>query len=196
MYAYLNSGSRVVGLSRVERTLPEAQAVNPDIASIISNAPDGLVSTFHRKNKGLPAYCHKHTSGDGSQIGHYTQQERLIDLKKYGRTLIEEKTDELIALGFEYPPSSGTMFSLSMKQQIRIAGIDAARDLPQTIYPITWNNIDRSEKIQLADSTDVHNFYLVGLATLRARTDYGSGKLQDLRDASTKAEVDAVLDSL
>ena len=106
MYAYLNSNSKVVGLSRVARTLPQAQAINSAIDSIISNAPEGLVATIHPRRNGLPAYNHQHTSGDGSQIGHYTQQDRLNDLKTSGRALIVGSTDYNFALGFEYPPSS------------------------------------------------------------------------------------------
>jgi len=49
MYAYLNSGGEVLGTSLAERTLGQAQAIDPNINSIITDAPDELVPVSARR---------------------------------------------------------------------------------------------------------------------------------------------------
>lgn len=72
MFAYLDTLDDVLATSVTEYTLEQAQAIIPEIDSIIANAPDGLVSKGETTAK-QPSYWHRHTSGDGTSISDYTE---------------------------------------------------------------------------------------------------------------------------
>lgn len=70
MYAYLDVSDNVVGNSTTTLTLAEAQARIPATASIISDAPSGLVPVGSENDTTRP-YHHRKISGDGTDISHY-----------------------------------------------------------------------------------------------------------------------------
>lgn len=108
---------------------------------------------------------------------------------------IDARTDALIAQGFEYPPSSGKFFSLSLEAQLRIQGCMSSRDLPQFVFPVAWNTIDDRDHYDVADANDMVGFYLTALGTLRSKIDSGTALKEQVRVAADIAEIQAVVDS-
>jgi hypothetical protein len=108
---------------------------------------------------------------------------------------IDERTSELILLGFKFPPDSGDYFSLSKEAQIRVHGAYTARSLPEFIYPVPWNYLDDSGVFNIADALVLESFFLTAMSTLRGRVDSGTTLKNEVRAATTVAEVKAVVDS-
>ena len=73
-YGYLNAENDVIASSTIERTLVEAQAKNSDVVSILTDIPVAVIV----KGLGTAEY-HRHTSGDGTDISHYTTVETTDD---------------------------------------------------------------------------------------------------------------------
>lgn len=71
MFAYLDSSSDVVAISTVEYSLEDAQAINPNITTVVSGAPTGLIAKGQPLSK-PPEYWHRLTSGDGTSLDDYT----------------------------------------------------------------------------------------------------------------------------
>jgi len=187
--AYLDASSDVVAMSTVERSLAVAQSVNPAIVVVVSGAPSELCL------KGASHYTyHRKTSGDGTDILHYTAYEQLDGVKAVRFAEIDARTDELIELGFEYPPESGQHFSLSSPAQMKLLAADAQRDDPLFTYPVTWNSLSDTGSISLPDSATLHGFVLTAVGTVRAILDSGTTIKDAVRAASTKVALDAVVD--
>lgn len=72
-FVFLDEDGNVVALSTSDVSLVDAQALNPDITQRIANGPTGLVHVSAAGRFGNPDYYHRHTSGDGTLIGHYSQ---------------------------------------------------------------------------------------------------------------------------
>lgn len=125
------------------------------------------------------------TAMDGVVAAHEGKAKKL----KY--KAIDKRTDELIAAGFTY---GGKQFSLAATAQMKMVGTHEVKDDPALTYPIEWNTIDDNDTISLADATDLHNFYLTGVGTMRATLDSGTALKGLVRVATTKAEIDAVVD--
>jgi hypothetical protein len=132
---------------------------------------------------------------DGDLVSEMSSAEKdaahLPDHKAEKCEAIDVKTDELISQGFVY---STKTFSLSLPAQSRIIGIHEVKDQPELVYPVTWNTLDDSDTVDLADSTEVHAFYLTALGTYRAHVDDGTDLKDQVRVATTIAEVDAIED--
>ena len=188
--AYLDASSDVVAMSTVERSLAVAQSVNPAIVVVVSGAPDGLCI----KGGGNTHTYHRQTSGDGTDVSHYTAYEQLDGLKAARFAEIDARTDELVGLGFEYPPSSGQRFSLSAPAQMKLLAADAQRDDPLFTYPVVWNSLSDAGSISLPDSATLHGFVLTAVGTVRAVLDSGTTIKDAVRAASTKVALDAVVD--
>ena len=116
----------------------------------------------------------------------------LTELKQWRYEMIDAKTAELIKQGFGY---QGKQFSLSQNAQINIIGLDNAKDDPAITYPIKYNTIDDLDSYDVIDSSDVHNMYLSALATKKAYVDSGTTLKQQVRSATTIAEVNAIIDN-
>ena len=108
---------------------------------------------------------------------------------------IDDKTDAMIESGFEFPPASGNMHSLSLAAQARIIAADAQRDDPAFTYPIEWNWIDDDGTTVIADSATLHGFVLTAIGTARAYLDSGTTLKKLVHVATTQAQVDAVVDN-
>jgi hypothetical protein len=118
----------------------------------------------------------------------------LKKLKQQRYAEIDERTKQLIGLGFEFPPTSGSYFSLTLESQIRLEAADASRDLPEFAYPVAWNTLDDDASYSIPDSATMHSFFLTALGTIRARIDSGTSLKDSVRAATTQAELDAVVD--
>jgi len=108
--------------------------------------------------------------------------------------LIDQKTSDLIADGFEYPPGSGSKFSLSIEAQSLMLGAYQSRNAAFMAYPMEWNMKDDSGSIQLLTPEEFEQFYLSALGTIRAHRDSGTTLKNLVRAAQTKSEVSAILD--
>jgi hypothetical protein len=125
----------------------------------------------------------------------------LLDLhRKYRMRLVNQRTAEIEAQGFEYPASSGHRYGMDDASRINVAQMnndrnDAAmpwnQDPPVTQY---YNAVDDSYALALEDADDVHAFYLAGLAAYSALKNAGNALKASLRAATTMAELDAIVD--
>ena len=105
---------------------------------------------------------------------------------------IDRKTNELISNGFTY---ASTSFSLSTPGQINILALDETRDDPALSYPIEYNASDNLTVYYIPDSTDLHSMYLTALATKKSILDSGTSLKQQITNAQTESEVDAIIDN-
>ncbi len=119
----------------------------------------------------------------------------LQEAKDFKHAAIDVRTEELIAAGFEFPTGSGLWFSLSSHAQRNLQGLDQVRDLPEVIYPVAWNTLDDSAVLSIPDSATAHGFFLTAFAVYRAHLDSGTALKDQVRAATTVAEVDAVVDA-
>lgn len=117
----------------------------------------------------------------------------LEDLKSIRFTEIDSRTGELIANGFEYPPASGKLFSLSTSAQINISALNQSRD--ELTYPINYNTIDDMDFYDVSDAADLHNMYLTALSVKKAHLDSGTALKAQVRAAVDDAGVNAVVDN-
>lgn len=108
---------------------------------------------------------------------------------------IDARTAQLIEVGFEFPPSSGKIFSLSKEFQLMLTGLNQERTAPEVTYPVDWNTKDDSDKLSLVDADMVRSFYMTAVGTVRAHRDSGTALKDQVRAATTIAEVEAVEDT-
>ncbi len=68
-----------------------------------------------------------------------------------------------IALGFQWPVTTGKIFSLSIQAQIKWMGLFATTLLPpgldKIVYPLTVPTIDDLDKYDVADAAEVKDMY-------------------------------------
>ena len=102
---------------------------------------------------------------------------------------IGQRTDELIALGHTY---LGMQFSTSTETRTTVLAMIQSRD--SLAYPIRFNSLDDSGYVDLASAAEVVAFYENGVGTVRARLDSGTALKDQVRAATTLAELDAVVD--
>jgi hypothetical protein len=76
-----------------------------------------------------------------------------------------------------------------------ILALDNTRDDPALSYPIKYNTIDDLDSYDVIDATDLHNMYLTALATKKGHVDSGTVLKTSIRNAATKADVDAIIDN-
>lgn len=115
---------------------------------------------------------------------------RLDALKAARIEEIQERTGELRDEGFSY---SGKQFGLSPRSVDMLEGVIIAKD--SLSYPQTWNTLDELGSHDLADAAEVEVFFMTALGTYKAIQDAGSALKASIRAATTKAELDAVVDN-
>lgn len=103
---------------------------------------------------------------------------------------IDDKTSKLIGEGFTY---GGKKFSLSPIAQTNITNTFISKDA--LTYPVRWNTKDDAEAIDIADATEMTGFYQTALVDVKTKQDTGTALKDSVRVATTKAEVDAVIDN-
>ena len=119
-----------------------------------------------------------------------------VDLAAYKQLKFKEidaRSEELIKEGgFTY---NGKQFSLSEAAQINLLGIELKKNFAG-ILPITFNTYDDLDVETLTTVTHIENFFLAALTAKRTVLDTATLVLKDpIRAATTKAEVDAVIDN-
>jgi len=104
---------------------------------------------------------------------------------------IDGKTYSLIENGFQY---ANKTFSLSQHAQAKLVGVHQVRDDPMMTYPIKWNTKDDNDYYSISDIDDLHLFYMTAVGTYKAHVDSGTALKDLVRAATSKAEVDAIVD--
>lgn len=105
---------------------------------------------------------------------------------------INNKTQELINLGYVY---NGFAFSLSEKAQTNILALYSTKDDVHLIYPILFNTIDDLNTFEAVDANIIADMYYTALATKKAHLDGGTVLKNQIRQATTVDDVDAVQDN-
>lgn len=116
----------------------------------------------------------------------------LAELKSQKSEEIDSRTGELISLGYTYQTKQ---FSLSANAQTNILALFATKDHPAIIYPIEYNTIDDADTYFVANAADLEAMYLTALGTKKASVDSGTFLKDQVRAATTNAEVEAVIDN-
>ena len=114
----------------------------------------------------------------------------LLGYKHYRIDEINERTGELIALGYSY---SGLQFPLSDHAQTNLLGIYTVKEF--LTYPIEWNNINDTAVYNITDATAVTNIFLTALSTKKASLDSGTALKQQIEACTTYLEVQAITDN-
>lgn len=141
----------------------------------------------------------KYLKADGDTVVEMTSLEKpdadtaeLEAAKALKCSYIDLKTAQLITDGFEFV---GKKFSLSLPSQAKMMGTHQVKDDPALVYPIKWNTKDEKASHNMANATDLDNFYKTGLGHIRQHLDDGTALKEQVRVATTVAGVWAVEDN-
>ena len=136
---------------------------------------------------------------DETALGVLVAANPLKGAKNDKNAAINDRSKALIDAGYAY---GGKHLSLGLDAQIQYIGLElavllttVAPALPQMTYPILWNVMDDNDgPLSLADAAAVHTLFLTALGTFRYWKDTGTALLEQVRAATTLAEVDAITD--
>ena len=187
MFAYLNTEGHVLGVSTVERTLAEAQMKLPDVTTIVSGAPSGLRyvgsnGDFHCLRLGE----------DGTDISHYDVVEYIAHLKQPRLVEIDTRTREL---SFETPfLHGGKPIVLGAISHMLVASVPIRTSHAAQVFPLSLPAADGSELV-LSDSGELESFLATMQVTMTTIAQGGQALRQQILSATTKAELDAVVDN-
>ena len=152
----------------------------------IAHEVEGLVVSFKIEPTELIQ------EGISSYYSSLTESDSLELYKKEKSELINDRTVELVSNGYSF---GGKVFSLSKNAQTNILALFATKDNPALTYPVEFNTIDDLEKYSAANAPTIEGMYLTALGTKKAHLDSGSILKDAVRAATTKAEVDLVVDN-
>ena len=108
---------------------------------------------------------------------------------------INDKSGDLIKNGgHEFPVGSGLIFSMSENAQINILGVEIKKEV-QGVLPLVFNTIDDLNTWTATTVSDVDDFFMNALVAKKTVLDTGTYYKYQVRAATTKAEVDAVIDN-
>lgn len=133
---------------------------------------------------------------DGGTVREMSDAEKtalhLQDRKNERVLEVDAKTDAMIAAGFAY---RSVTFSLTLEAQCQLLAVFAFRDTGALSYPIRWNSLDDTDQIDIIDAADLTQFCMTALGTVRSILDTGTVLKDQIRAATTVAEVDAIVDN-
>lgn len=115
--------------------------------------------------------------------------ESLERYKTKKKLAIDLKTQQLIGQGFTY---ASKIFSLSANAQLYWSNL---LNIPSGDFPLTVNTLDDLDSYNIADTTDAQGMYGAALSAVKGHLTSGTALKEQVRAATTKAEVDAVVDS-
>lgn len=191
MYAYLDAASVVLGISSTALTLVEAQAINSDIASIVENAPNGLVTKGSETAE--KPYHHQLSSGDGSLLSHYIEVEVLKPLKIARAAEIDARTEELIGEGFV--GSTSKRFKIDNCSMLQYNAMYLTRNTTSAVYPKVINVFTNDAVQNLPNVGAVEQFCEEMFLGYQGIIDSGVALKTQIIAATTKAEIDAIVDN-
>lgn len=185
---YLDSSNDVICSSKIVRTLAEIQTnVNPNVVTVILNAPDQIVI----KGK-HDLYYHRHSTGDGTDISHYIQIDFFDRYKEKRFNQISKRTDEILKNGFIHDSHEFTL-DINFRNQLGILADLAGEGLIS--YPIRVICKNEFETYQLANNAALRNLYIAMAQSYKQLMSSDVDLKKQIADATTKAEIDAVVDS-
>lgn len=210
MKTFLDASNRVVMTPTDNGTIDLAwvQANRPELNATqqIDNCPTTLKryepEIIHACENDDDTY-HEKTSGDGTDISHYTLQTDLRCAKLKAEDIVDKRTEELLAgpqgLGFKFNTDPGGTdltyyFSMSVWGQLNlIGGVLADTLLP---YPVDWSVHDMEGKYgvyAIPDNATLTNIYMAGLGRKKNIMESGSAIKAAIEAAVDQAGVDAAL---
>lgn len=158
-------------------------AINPDLSAV-----QGVASFYWKYEPSNNSFVEMNSTEKAA-----VDTARLPALKAKKIEEIDAKTSQIQDVyGFEFPPGSGQRFSLGSEARDMLNGIIIAKDF--ATYPIAWNFKDQSGVFNIPDATTVVQFYMTAVGTFKAVQDSGTALKSAVRAATTKAELDAVVD--
>jgi len=190
-YCYIDVDNNVIASSTVERSLEEAQAVNPAIVAIIENAPDEVV--VKGENAAI-LYFHRLDHGDGTAIEDYVEIPFLDDYKAAKIETIDARTEELTNLGFTHTNGETVKLSLTNTHLIIYLGLARMNDMGLVTWPVPYATIEGEEYL-ISDAADLDSIIAQGGAALMYIRVGGVQLRSAIRAATTKAEIDAIHDN-
>jgi len=111
---------------------------------------------------------------------------------------IDEHVAFKIAQGFQWPVTTGNIFSLSIQAQIKWMGLFATTLLPpgldKIVYPLTVPTIDDLDKYDVADAAEVKDMYSHITATVAGLLGASMTAKAAVNAAVTLAEAEAARD--
>lgn len=136
------------------------------------------------------------TEVEKTQILNYYDNIQEIDwleaYKLQKLEIINSKTAEMIEAGYTY---NGLQFSLSDRAQTNILALYSTKDDPILSYPIKFNTIDDLNTFDAVNASEIANMYYSALATKKGYLDSGTVLKEQIRNATTKTEVDSISDN-
>jgi hypothetical protein len=209
--AYLDASGNVLAAPReydgvTYRTLAQFQAEVDDTATeVVVGAPGevrpkqtGVLVRTDPNNLGDQYQHHQRTTGDGTEIGHYTLADDLDRYKSLLMGLCDEYCESKIVNGpgFEWPVSSGQCFSLSSHAQVKWNGMLLAKDSFDYVNdPPKVRTKDDLVEYTISSAADLQGMWDSAMSTVRTFLDDGRQCKADILAASTPAAAKAVLDA-
>jgi len=118
-----------------------------------------------------------------------------LDIAKRAKSqLIDDRTQQLVNGGFEYPPASGIHYSLAQSSQTMLLALYNMRNEVYLTYPIRYNSLHETSAVDLANAAMVEGFFLTAVGSYRWMQDSGTAIKDEVRACTTIAEVNAVVD--
>lgn len=188
-YAYINNDGDVLALAQNilgydgEEIPLSYIKCNP--TARLDGVPDGLLYKGHSSGQ-----FHRRDSGDGTDMGHYSVQDYVEPLQDNQVYEVDRKTKKLFSLGFPY---AGKTFSLSVSAQNKWLSLYTLKD--DHTYPIYVPTLDDKEIYQIDDAADLVSIYNAMNARITALVQGDNSLKKQIRDATTAAAVNAIVDS-
>lgn len=144
---------------------------------------------------------HRKTSGDGSDISHYTMVEDLEVLRAYRFGKIDRADTEIINWGYEFQPNTGApVYLLPLTYEAR-------DDLMATAITMTWPEMsglvfptefptkdETKAPLVVNDEAEFKAMAITALVRAKTVMGYGAALRAAVRSATSKAAIDAVVD--
>jgi hypothetical protein len=118
----------------------------------------------------------------------------LTLIKSARRNAVNERTEAIIRVGYEFPPDSVQFFSMSDIAQFNLEVANNARELPDFVYPVSFSFKDDTGSYPCPDADTLHEMWLAALTLKRGALDTGRALKNAISAAGTVEEIDSVVD--
>lgn len=116
----------------------------------------------------------------------------LDELKDIRKSLIDHRSAELIAEGFDY---TGVKFSMSTNAQANNLGLHKDKDAAHLTYPFVYASKDNKQFVTINNSSEMNSMYLSAFSHKMSILGAGNVLKQSIHNAVDKAAVDAIVDN-